>query len=126
MTENTTTKGPTPEAFQTAYKALWAQRDRADRLAAVLDDIRAWRHLQPHTAGPEFGPLDAILDAVSVDEAAALPVIAEPTSLQEAVTAYREVMNARRRHLAASRLVWDQIEAAAIRQIDRRLQHGKG
>lgn len=127
MNDTTTAPtGPTQDAHNATHAALWVQRDRADRLAAALDDIRAWRRLQPHTAGPEFGPLDAILDAVSVDEAAALPVISEPTSLQEAVTAYREVMNARRRHLAASRLVWDQIEAAAIRQIDRRLQQSKG
>lgn len=128
MTENTTTapKGPTQDAYNAACTALWAHRDRADRLAAALADIRAWRHLQPHTSGPEFGPLDAILDAVTVDEAAALPVIAEPTSLPEAVTAHREVMNARRRSLAAARLVWDQIEAAAIRGIDRHMPHGRG
>lgn len=127
MSENTTTAptGPTQDAYNAACAALWAHRDRADRLAAALDEIRAWRHLQAHTAGPELTPLDAILDAVSVDEAAALPVISEPTSLQEAVTAYREVMNARRRTLAASRLVWDQIEQSAIRMIDRHMPHGK-
>lgn len=63
---------------------------------------------------------------MTVDEAAALPVIGEPTSLPEAVTAYREVMHARRRSLAAARLVWDQIEAAAIRGIDRNMPHGRG
>lgn len=128
MTENITTtapKGPTQDAYNAACTALWAHRDRADRLAAALGDIRAWRHLQPHTAGPELAALDAILDAVTVDEAAALPVIAEPTSLPEAVAAHREVMDARRRSLAAARLLWDQIEHAAIRQLDRFMPHGK-
>jgi hypothetical protein len=123
---DTTTKGPTPEAYQAACDALWVHRDRADALTAGLEAIRAWRHMQPHAAGPEFGPLDAVLDSLALDGDDPVRQIARPTTLPEAIAAYRGAMTARRRALAAARLVWDQIEAAAMREIDRHLPHGKG
>jgi hypothetical protein len=111
--------GPTPEAYEAACTALWAHRDRADALSAALASIRAWRHLLPHRDVAELGPLDAILDSIALDSDVPLRRIARPTNLPEAVAAHRAVMDARRQAIAATRLVWDQIEAAAIRDINR-------
>lgn len=117
-------KGPTPDAYDAACRALWAHRDRADALAAALDSIRVWRHTQPHTDPAAFAGLDAVLNAAILDGAAPLLLIQRPESLPEAVTAYRQVLRARQQALAATRLVWDQVEAAAIREIDRHLPRG--
>lgn len=128
MNDTTTTaaKGPTQDAYDAACAALWAHRDRADTQGAALDAIRAWRHLQPHTAAPtEFAGLDAILDSLSLDDEVPLRQINRPTTLPEAVAAYRDVLNARARALNATRLVWDRIEAAAIREIDRHMPHNR-
>jgi hypothetical protein len=121
--DNTTTsKSPTPEAYQAACDALWAHRDRANAYEAGLDAIRAWRHTMRPVHPTEFAGLDAILDALVGDVASpARRLQQQPTSLPEAVTAYREVMRERRTALAATRVVWDQIEAAAIREIDRQM-----
>ncbi|MFG2468701.1 hypothetical protein ACGFXB_25045 [Streptomyces canus] len=122
--DNTTTStGPTQWSYDQACRALWAHRDNAAVLADALSNIRAWRHLQPHGAA-DFGPLDAILDALALDDTVPLLQIEQPTSLQEAVAAYRTVMGARRQAAAAARLVWDQIEAAAIREMDRHISRG--
>lgn len=123
MDNTTTSTGPTQWAYDQACKALHAHRDRASVLADALNNIRAWRHLQPHGAA-DFAPLDAILDALALDESVPLLQIEQPASLQEAVAAYRTVMGARREAGAAARLVWDQIEAAAIREMDRHTPRG--
>lgn len=118
-------KGPTPEAYQAACDALWAHRDRANAYEAGLDAIRAWRHQLPHTAAAEFAGLDAILDALVGSASPPLHVVRKPASLQEAVGAHRAVMRERRTALAATRAVWDSIEAAAIRDIDRHMSDGQ-
>ncbi|MFD3714290.1 hypothetical protein [Streptomyces sp. NPDC058677] len=124
MDNTTTSKSPTPEAYQAACDALWAHRDRANALEAGLDAIRAWRHTMRPVHPTEFAGLDAILDALVGDVASPARRLQQPTSLQEAVAAYRDVMRERRTALAATRVVWDQIEAAAIREIDRQMPHG--
>ena len=113
----------TPVAFQAALDVLRAHPNQADALAAALDAIRAWRHLQPHTAAVEFAPLDAVLDAAALgSDVLPLPT-SRPTSLQEAVETHREVIAARARAFEALRLVWDRIEAASIRAIAAAPQH---
>jgi hypothetical protein len=122
--DNTTTStGPTQWAYDQACRALWTHRDNAAVLANALANIRAWRHLQPHRAA-DFAPLDAILDALALDESVPLLQIEQPTSLPEAVAAYRTVMAGRQQALTATALVWDQIEAAAIREMDRHMPRG--
>jgi hypothetical protein len=120
--DTTTSKSPTPDAYEAACAALWAHRDRATAFEAGLDAIRAWRHELPHAGAPaEFAGLDAILDALVGDVASPAQRLQQPTNLQEAVAAYRTVMRERRKALAATGVVWDQIEAAAIREIDRHM-----
>lgn len=123
--DNTTSTSPTPEAYQAACDALWAHRDRANAYEAGLDAIRAWRHSMPTGGTGEFAGLDAILDSLAGDAASAVRRLQRPTSLQQAVTVHREVMRERRVALAAVRAVWDHIEAAAIREIDRHMPHSK-
>lgn len=125
MDNSPSQNGPTQWAYDQACKALHAHRERAAALADALDSIRAWRHTQPHTDAVRFAPLDAILDALALDGDALLQ-IEQPASLQEAVTAYRTVLDARRRAIEATGLVWDQIEASAIREIDRHMQRSTG
>lgn len=125
MDNTTTTKSPTPEAYEAACAALWAHRDRANALEAGLDAIRAWRHTLPAGNTAEFAGLDAILDALVDGVAAPLQRLKPPTSLQEAVAAHRAVMRERGTALAATRVVWDQIEAAAVREIDRHMPHNR-
>lgn len=127
MTENTTTapNGPTQHAYDAACAALWAHRDRAAALVAGLDAIRAWRHLQPHAAAVAFAGLDAILDDLVDGAEIPLQRLKRPTSLPEAVAAHRAVMDARRQALAATGLVWDQIEGAAVREIDRHMPRNR-
>ena len=100
MDDTTTSKSPTPDAYEAACAALWAHRDRATAFEAGLD---------------------AILDALVGDVASPAQRLQQPTNLQEAVAAYRTVMRERRKALAATGVVWDQIEAAAIREIDRHM-----
>lgn len=121
MDNNATSNSPSPEAYQAVYDALWAHRDRAAAQAIALDAIRAWRHAVPRTASVDFSALDAALDAAALGDDVPLQRIVPPANLPEAVTAHRTVMDARRQALAAARLVWDSIEAAAIRDIDRHL-----
>ncbi|WP_229869836.1 hypothetical protein [Streptomyces flaveolus] len=121
--DNTTARNPIAGMYQAALDALRAHPNYADAMAAALDAIRAWRHLQPHTAAADFASLDAVLDAAALSADVPLPRYERPASLPEAVAAHRAVMDARRQALAATRLVWDGIEAAAIRDIDRHL-HG--
>ncbi|WP_125262341.1 hypothetical protein [Streptomyces alboflavus] len=104
MTENTFT--PPAEAAD-------------DPLRTALDLVRAWRHRQPHTDAPRYLELDAILDAAALDRIEQHLAWPEPTSLPEAVTAYRGVLDARRRILADVTHAWDLVEAAAVRNIAR-------
>lgn len=117
MDHNAAPHGPTPDQVR---EELRAHRDSAAALADALNNIRAWRHTLPHTDAVQFAPLDAILDALALDESLLLR-IEQPASLQEAVTAYRMVLDARRRAIESTGLVWDRIEAAAIREIDRHM-----
>lgn len=119
-----TPSGPTQWAYEQACNALHRHRDRADMLTHTIGAILAWRHLQPHPEAMHLAPLDAILDALSLDVAYARHDQMQPATLPEAVAAHREVMNARARSLEALRLAWDQIEAAAIRDIDRQMPEG--
>ncbi|CAL9593512.1 hypothetical protein SUDANB1_05273 [Streptomyces sp. enrichment culture] len=119
------TAAPHGSSPDQVHKELQAHRDRVAALADALNSIRAWRHTLPHTAAVHFAPLDAILDALALDESGLLQ-IEQPASLQEAVTAYRTVLTARRQALAATGLVWDRIEAAAIREIDRHMPRPTG
>lgn len=123
MENSTTSKSPTPDAYQAACDALWAHRDRAAAQAIALDAIRTWRHTLTHTAAVDCSALDAVLDAAALGDDVPLKRIVPPASLSEAVVAHRAVMEARRQAIAAVRLVWDGIEAAAIREIDRHLPH---
>ena len=124
--ENTTPlNGPNRQTLTTANAALWAQHDRANALAALFEDIRAWRHLQPHGDATDFAPLDAILDTVALGDDAPLLRLQQPANADEACTAHRAVMDARARAFEAHRLTWDQIEAASIRAIANG-PHGKG
>lgn len=102
----------------TANAGRWAQHDRANALAAALDAVRMWRMTQP--AGPEFGPLDAVLDAVAVGDDVPLLRL-QATTLPEAVAGHRAVLDARKRAFDALALVWDQVEAASMRAIDEHL-----
>lgn len=108
-----------PVSYQTALDVLLAHPNQADALAAALDAIRAWRHTLPHSAAVDLAPLDAILDAAILVDDVPLRAADRPTSLQTAVAAHRSVIEARREALAAAQLVWDRIEAASIRAIDR-------
>lgn len=126
MDNSTPGKSPTPEAYQAACDALWVHRDRANAYEAGLDAIRAWRHKLPHTAAAaEFAGLDTILDALVGSASTPLHVLRKPASLQEAVGAHRAVMRERNAALAATRAVWDSIEAAAMRHIDRHMSGGQ-
>ncbi|MDV6290298.1 hypothetical protein R2F25_30275 [Streptomyces sp. UP1A-1] len=122
-TVDSTTRNPIAGMYQAALDALRSHPNYADAMAAALDAVRAWRHQQPHTAAVDFAPLDAVLDAAALSADVPLPQHERPASLSEAVVAHRAVMEARRQALAAVRLVWDGIEAAAIREIDRHLPH---
>ncbi|MFE0533806.1 hypothetical protein ACFW20_07130 [Streptomyces nigra] len=91
-----------------------------EALRAALEEVRSWRHRQPHTEATRYLELDAILDRAALgqikrqldqDDAAA--------SLPEAVAAHHRIMAARRRALADARRVWDAAEAEAIREIAR-------
>lgn len=120
MENSTTSKSPTPDAYQAACDALWAHRDRAAALAIALDAIRTWRH-QQQRGTVDFAALDAVLDAAALGDDLPLQRLVRPASLPEAVAAHRAVMDARQRALDAARLVWDHVEAAAVRDIDRHL-----
>lgn len=125
MENSTSLNAPTQDAYDAACAALWAHRDRANALEAALDAIRAWRHATPTVHPAEFAGLDAILDAVVGGVEAPLQRLQQPTSLREAVAAHRTVMRERGTALAATRVVWDQIEAASMREIDRQMT-GRG
>lgn len=116
-----TPTGPTQWAYDQACAALHAHRDRADMLTTALGAILAWRHLQPHPDAVHMAPLDAVLDTLSLDVAYGRHARMQPLTLADAVAAHREVMNARARSLDAMRLAWDQIEAAAMREIDQHM-----
>jgi hypothetical protein len=113
--------GPTQWAYEQACAALHRHRERADLLSHSIGTILAWRHLQPHPDAVHLAPLDAVLDSLSLDVAYGRHDRTQPSTLAEAVAAHREVMNARARALDAVRLAWDQIEAAAMREIDRHM-----
>ncbi|MCX4615731.1 hypothetical protein [Streptomyces mirabilis] len=125
MENSTSLNGPTREAYDAACAALWAHRDRANVYEAALDAIRAWRHVVPSGNASEFAGLDAILDALVDGVEAPLQRLQQPANLQEAVAAHRAVMRERGTALAATRVVWDQIEAAAVREIDRHMPHNR-
>ncbi|MEV5911091.1 hypothetical protein AB0M00_19585 [Streptomyces chartreusis] len=112
--------------YETALDVLTAHPHEADAFAAALDAIRAWRHLQPHSAAVDLAPLDAILDAAAVADDVPLRPGDRPTSLPEACAAHRVVIDARRAALNATQLVWDRIEAASIRAIDRHMPDPEG
>ncbi|MGA5489588.1 hypothetical protein ACPCK1_17750 [Streptomyces pseudogriseolus] len=90
-----------------------------DYAVAALDQIRTWRHLQPHTDAPRYAELDAILDAAAVARIERRLDLPEATSLPEAVNAHHAVLDLRRRVLDDARRAWDLVEARAIRQIAR-------
>lgn len=90
-----------------------------DVLLVALDDVRAWRHRQPHADASRYAELDAILDAAAVGRIEKQLGQDAPASLPEAVEAHHRVMNERRRALADALRVWDQVEAAAIRRVAR-------
>jgi hypothetical protein len=119
---STTPTSPTLDAYQRACDALWAHRDRAAVQAMALDAIRTWRHQQQRGA-VDFAPLDAVLDAAALGDDVPLQRLNRPASLPEAVAAHRTVMDARQHALEAVRMVWDHVEAAAVREIDRHLPH---
>ncbi|MFI1467621.1 hypothetical protein [Streptomyces wuyuanensis] len=123
MDNTTAPNRPNRQTLTTANAALWAEHDRANALAALFEDIRAWRHLQPHGDAADFAPLDAILDAVALGGDAPLLHL-QPADAAEACDVHRQLMEARARAFEAHRLVWDQIEAASIRAIANR-PHGR-
>jgi hypothetical protein len=88
-------------------------------LVAALDEVRAWRHRQPHSDAPRFAELDAILDRAAVGRIERRLDLPEATSLPEAVNAYHDVMRLRRSILADAARAWDLVEARAMRQISR-------
>lgn len=114
-----TPTNPNQSAYERAL--VDAYRDRTLTLADAVNNIRTWRQTVPHTAAVQLAPLDAILDALALGDDVPLLQIEQPTSLQEAVTAYRAVLDARRTAIATTRLVWDQVEASAIREMDRHM-----
>lgn len=92
-------------------------------LLAALDEVRAWRHRQPHHDAARFNELDAILDAAAVGRIEKQLGQDAPTSLPEAVEAHHHLMSQRRRALDDARRTWDQAEANAIRQVARFMPH---
>ncbi|MFI7010006.1 hypothetical protein [Streptomyces sp. NPDC050145] len=88
---------------------------------AALDEIRMWRHKQPHNAAPQFAELDKILDRAAVGRIEAhLGVdLREPRSLPEAVAAHHALIEQRHRIITDAHHAWDLAEANAIRAIDR-------
>ncbi|MFI6465698.1 hypothetical protein [Streptomyces sp. NPDC050538] len=90
-----------------------------DALRAALDEVRTWRHRQPHTGAIRYVELDAILDRAALGQITRQLDQDAPTSLPEAVTVHHRIMAARRRTLEDTRRVWDAAEADAIRQIAR-------
>lgn len=115
--ENSATSRPIRQTLTTANAATWAQHDRATVLAALVEDIRAWRHLQSQGDAVDLAPLDAILDAAALGDDAPLLRLQQSANTAEACDAHRAVIDARARAFEAHRLVWDQIEAASIRAI---------
>ncbi|GAA3527616.1 hypothetical protein [Streptomyces osmaniensis] len=94
--------------------------DPAPHYALVaLDEIRTWRHRQPHADAPRYAELDAILDAAALGRIERRLDLPEPTSLPEAVAAHHAVLDLRRRILADAGRAWDLVEARVIRQIAR-------
>ncbi|MEU3124387.1 hypothetical protein ABZ696_29495 [Streptomyces albidoflavus] len=96
--------------------------ERVERVARVaLDQIRMWRHRQPHTEAPRLAELDAILDRAAVGRIEAhLGVdLREPTSLPEAVAAHHALIEQRHRIITDVHHAWDLAEANAIRAIAR-------
>jgi len=96
--------------------------ERVERVARVaLDQIRMWRHKQPHTDAPRLAELDAILDRAAVGRIEAhLGVdLREPTSLPEAVAAHHALIEQRHRIITDAHHAWDLAEANAIRAIAR-------
>lgn len=114
-----------PAPTQWRYDQVRASRDRhrehAEMLTNALGAILAWRILQPHPDAVHLAPLDAILDSVTLGLSYEQHIRPAPATLAEAVAAHREVMRARARGVESVRLTWDQIEAAAVREIDRHM-----
>ncbi|OUC97831.1 hypothetical protein CA983_29965 [Streptomyces swartbergensis] len=90
-----------------------------DALRAALEEVRTWRHRQPHTEATRYLELDAILDRAALGQIKRQLDQDAPTSLPEAVAAHHRIMAARRRALADARRIWDTAEAEAIREIAR-------
>ncbi|MFI1607823.1 hypothetical protein ACH4YN_37915 [Streptomyces griseofuscus] len=90
-----------------------------DALRSALEEVRTWRHRQPHVEATRYLELDAILDRAALGQITRQLDQDAPASLPEAVTAHHRIMAARRRTLEDARRVWDAAEAAAIRQIAR-------
>jgi hypothetical protein len=114
---------PIANTYAIALDALRAHPSHTDALAAALDAVRAWRHMQPHSAALDCAPLDAVLDAALGSGTPQQP-LDRPTSLQDAVARHRAVLDARRAAFDALRMVWDQIEAAALREMNRQMSRG--
>lgn len=96
--------------------------ERIERVCrAALDEIRMWRHKQPHTDAPQFAELDAILDRAAVGRIEAHLGVdrREPTSLPEAVAAHHALIEQRHRIITDAHHAWNHAEARAIRAIDR-------
>ncbi|SDL33552.1 hypothetical protein [Streptomyces indicus] len=94
--------------------------ERVERVCrAALDEIRMWRHKQPHTDAPLFAELDAILDRAAVGRIEAHLGNPEPTSLPEAVAAHHTLIEQRHRIITDAHHAWDLAEAHAIRNIAR-------
>ncbi|WP_432160750.1 hypothetical protein [Streptomyces sp. NRRL F-5630] len=94
--------------------------ERVERVCrAALDEIRLWRHKQPHTDAPLFAELDAILDRAAVGRIEAHLGYPEPTSLPEAVAVHHTLIEQRHRIITDSHHAWDLAEAHAIRAIAR-------
>jgi hypothetical protein len=90
-----------------------------EQLRATLEEVRAWRHEQPHADARRFAGLDEILDRAALGQIKRQLDLDVPTSLPEAIEAHHRVIAARRHSADDARRVWDMVEAEAIRQIAR-------
>lgn len=106
-------------AGQCVLAPLYPSLATDETLLAALDEVRAWRHRQPHAEAPRFAELDAILDRAVLGRIAKEVGEDVPSSLHEAVAAHHRIMAARRRAFGDARRVWDMAEAGAIRHIAR-------
>ncbi|NGO68024.1 hypothetical protein [Streptomyces boncukensis] len=92
----------------------------AARVAKVaLDEVRMWRHRQPHHDAPRYAELDAILDRAAVGRIEVHLAQPEPRSLPEAVAAHHALIDQRRRIIADAHRAWDLVEVRVIRSIAR-------